>query len=77
MFVSPPNPQGRRLSVVIANKLINVSALADELVIDQSNLSKILSGRKGARVSLYRKIAKALGITTDQLLDSIEHRANR
>lgn len=66
---------GKRLSVTIKGKLVNVSALADMLGIDQSYLSKILSGKLTPNKDTFRKIAIALDMSPGQLFDAIELRS--
>lgn len=65
---------GKRLSVVIAGRVVNISAVAKKLGMGQSNLSKFINGKRNVNVQYARRVASAIGISTDALLEAIDSR---
>jgi transcriptional regulator with XRE-family HTH domain len=65
---------GRRLYVILNGELVNVSALSRRIGLNQSYVSKILSGKIYPARQNLAKIAWGLGMTPGELIDSIEYR---
>lgn len=73
-------PQGTVLnhpaknSVKLGDRYINISAIARQQGITYAFLSKFLAGKKTASIAYTRKVANAIGMTIDELLDCIDIR---
>ena len=63
--------------VVLRGKIINVSATARRLDINQAYLSKILSGKRNPSLSILISIAKVLSFGIEDLLEAIEDRRKK
>lgn len=62
-------------SIMLGGRYINISAIARDQNIDQSYLSRVLSGKRPPSIEHARKIATALGYATiDDLMAAIEDR---
>lgn len=61
-------------SVNLGGVYINLSVLARTQNIDQSYLSRIMAGKRRPRIDHAQKIAGALGITIDRLLELLDDR---
>jgi DNA-binding XRE family transcriptional regulator len=48
---------------------LSAAALAKKIGVSQAHITQIETGARGGSVESYRKIAKALGITIDDLVD--------
>ena len=60
---------GRNISNTLEQKRITQQNLADLLGVSKQVLSKIIKGQKAINVSEISMISKALGVSTDSLLD--------
>lgn len=61
-------------SVRLGEVYINLSQLSRTQNIDQSYLSRIMAGKRRPRIDHAQKIAGALGITIDRLLELLDDR---
>lgn len=59
-------------TVKLAGKHINMAAIARSQDIDRSYLSRILSGKREPTIPVAKKIAAALGLGLEELLEAIE-----
>lgn len=59
-------------SVIFAGKIINISAIARTQNLDRPNLSNVLNGRRGAGINTIAKIAAALDMTMEEVIQAIE-----
>jgi transcriptional regulator with XRE-family HTH domain len=71
-LVYDPNPH----SVRFAGKYINISAIARSQRLSQSYVSKLLSGKRSPSIRVAKKVAAALGMGLEDLLEAIEQRTN-
>jgi transcriptional regulator with XRE-family HTH domain len=71
-LVLDPNPQ----SVRFAGRYVNISAIARSQGLSQSYVSKLLSGKQSPSILVAKKVAAALGMGLEDLLEAIEQRTN-
>jgi|SRR5271157_2617282 len=69
-LVLNPNPQ----SVRFAGRYVNINAIARSQDLSQSYVSKLLSGKRSPSILVAKKVAAALGMGLEDLLDAIEQR---
>ena len=59
---------GRNIHIILFDKKMTKSELAEKVGISQQMVSEIVGGRKAPGASTLIKISKALGVTVDELI---------
>lgn len=60
-------------SIRFGGRYINLSLIARDQKIDQSALSRIFAGKRRPHIDHARKIARALGLSLDDFLTTLDH----
>lgn len=59
---------GRNIHIVLYDKKMSKSELAEKVGISQQMVSEIVAGNKSPKASTLIKIANVLGVTVDELI---------
>lgn len=63
---------GRNIHIILYDKKMSKSELAEKVGISQQMVSEIVAGNKAPKVSTLIKIANVLGVTVDELINKEE-----
>lgn len=61
-----------KMSVSLGGKFVNLTLLADYLHIDHGYLCRVIAGGRNPSADYIRKVATALHMSTDDLLQAID-----